>query len=186
MRINLVGKRAAPFPPISGHLACVPVPLIPHILGSLWLRSQKYWWATATDAKYGRKYLAETSAMLIQGCGDEIVQAVERLYRLTDSIHNGTQYAVSGMGTPEDPYVYNPPLPLVPVSEPGAEPSVKFSLEKSLRLLDNITNGTTYPDAPDARNIRQQLDDLIAAASGQGGLDDEMLAQLVQIVAALG
>lgn len=186
MKVNLVSKRSAPFPPIKGALVCVGIPMIPHILGALWLRSQKYWWDTETDAKYGRKYLAEISAMLIEGCGDEIVLAVNQLYRLTDSIHNGTVYTATGEGTPEEPYVYSPPIPVVPPTSTGLEPSVKFSLEKSMRLLDNLTNGTTYADAPDVRNFRQQLEDLIAAVGGQGQLDDEMLAQLINIVAALG
>lgn len=186
MRLNIVGKRAAPLPPVKGHLTCIGIELIPHILGAFWLRSQKYWWAEPEDQKLGRRYFAEMSAMLIEGCGDEIVAAVDRLYRLTDSIHNGVVYSVTGEGTVVSPYVYSPAMPLVPTTAPGAEPSVKFSLEKSLRLLDNLTNGTTYADAPDVRNFRQQLQDLITAVGGTGELDDEMLAQLINIVAALG
>ena len=119
------------------------------------------------------------------GCSSEIVAAVDRLYRLTDAIHNGTVYGVSGTGTVEDPYIYTPAMPLVPATAAGQEPSVKFSLEKSLRLIDNLVNGTTYADAPDSRNIRQQVEDLIAAVQAQGGLDDEMLDQLLAIAGLL-
>ena len=185
MKFTLVKPRPAPPPPWHCELVEIDIEAIPFILSALWLKSQKYNWETNDDQRIGRQMLAKQGAYLLMGCKDEIVGAINQLYRLTDSIHNGAVYGVTGAGTLEDPYIYTPPIPLVPTTQSGLEPSVKFSLEKALRLQDNLVNGTTYTDAPDDRNLRQQIEDLILAVQNQGQLDDDMLAELVQIVAAL-
>lgn len=185
MRLNIVTKREAPIAPYPTCQVCVGVSLIPYILGSLWLRSQKYWWNDEGDSqRLGRQLLAEQGAYMLGGCNN-VELAIDRLYRLTDSIHNGTVYTVSGEGTVEEPYVYSPDIPLVPAITTPLVPSIRATLEHSERLVDNLVNGTVYADASDPRNFRQQLEDLIAASEG-AGLDDEILEQLIAIVAALG
>lgn len=186
MRLKLTKPRDAPYgPPWECELVELDTAWIPFILSGLWQKEQRYNWTTDNDAKKARQMLAKQGASILMGCSDKIVDSINQLYRLTDSIHNGAVYTVTGAGTVEDPFIYSPPIPLVPQTQPGAEPGVKFSLEKALRLQDNLVNGTTYTDAPDARNVRQQLEDLILAVQGQGQLDDDMLAKLVQIAALL-
>lgn len=163
MSLNIVTKREAPEPIYNGSLVCVPIEALPFVLSANNLRAQKYWWATPEDMRTGRRLLYLVNTMLLKGCGDEIVTAINQVYRLLDGSINGVAYTFTGAGTDDDPYVYNPPIPVVPVISNAEEPGQRFYLAKAMRLLDNLVNGTTYIDAPDARNIRQQLEDIIAA-----------------------
>lgn len=182
----LIVRRDSPDPPPwECELIDIDIPSIPFVLFALGHKAQRYYWKTDEDATKARQMLAKQGANILMGCSDKIVGAINQLYRLTDSIHNGTVYSTTGEGTVDDPIVYSPAIPLVPQTLPGAEPGVKFSLEKALRLQDNLVNGTTYTDAPDDRNIRQQLEDIKLALEGQENLDPEILAELVQILAAL-
>lgn len=179
MSYNIVTKRLAPLPVYDGVLSCVPVQSLPFVLSALDLRAQKYWWLEAEDQKAGRRLMYLVSIMLLKGCGDEIVTAINQVYRLLDTSINGVTYTVSGDGTPDDPYVYNPPIGIVPTVGEADEPGQRFYLAKAMRLLDNFVNATTYADAPDTRNVRQQLEDIITAL----GTDD---VDLSTIEASLG
>lgn len=138
--------RDAPYgPPWECELVELDTAWIPFMLSGLWLKEQRYNWTTDNDAKSTANAGQARSGFM--GCADKIVDSVDRLYRLTDSVFNGTVYGVTGTGELADPYVYTPAMPLVPTTQPGAEPGVKFSLEKLLRLQDNLVNGTTYADA---------------------------------------
>lgn len=185
MRLNLYIERDAPPLPWPSELVELDTSSIPYLLGALFLKEQKFHWTDDEQARLGRSMLCKQGAQMLLGAADRIIESIDRLYRLTDSIHNGTVYAVDGEGTTLDPYVYYPSMPLVPATESGAEPSVKFSLEKVLRLQDNLVNGTTYTDAPDDRNLRQQLEDILTALDAEGSLDPEMLAKLGEIALAL-
>lgn len=185
MRFDYSVPQLAPLPPYDCELIEVDTQAIPFMLGGLYARAKRRHWITDEDATRGRQLLAKQGVHMLMGCKDEIVTAINQLYRLTDVVHNGTVYSYTGTGTTLDPYVYNPPIPVVPARTPGLEPSEKFSLEKLLRLQDNLVNGTTYTDAPDDRNLRQQLADILEAIQGQETLDPEILAELVQILAAL-
>lgn len=185
MRRRLAVARPVPPLPWFSELIELDTASIPYLLGSMWTREQRYHWITADDARDGRQMLAKQGAAMLLGAADRIIESVDRVYRLIDVVNNGAVYTYSGLGTLASPYVYSPGLPVVPSAAPGDEPSVKFSLEKLLRLQDNLTNGTTYGDAPDDRNFRQQLDDIKAALESGESLDPEILAELVQILAAL-
>lgn len=185
MSYTKIVPRDAPRPPYECELVEVDIPAIPFMLAALGHKAQKFYWASEDEATEGRQLLAKQAASLLMPCGKEIVESVDRLYRLTDVVNNGAIYSYSGAGTTLDPYIYSPPMPVVPLRLPGLEPSVKFSLEKVLRLHDNLVNGTTYTDAPDARNLRQQLEDILTALDSSDSLDPEMLAKLGEILIAL-
>lgn len=167
MRYNLVTKRLAPLPVYNGALSCVPIEALPFVLSALDLRAQKYWWIEAEDEKNGRRLMYLVSIMLLQGCGDEIVTAINQVYRLLDASINGTTYTYTGVGSAVDPYVYNPAIGIVPTVGEADEPGQRFYLAKAMRLLDNLVNSTPHPDAPDTRNIREQLDQIIAALEAE-------------------
>jgi hypothetical protein len=167
MSLNIVTKRLAPLPVYNGALSCVPVEALPFVLSALDLRAQKYWWLEPEDQKTGRRLMYLVSIMLLKGCGDEIVTAINQVYRLLDASINGVTYTFTGDGTPDNPYIYNPIIGIVPTVGEADEPGQRFYLAKAMRLLDNLVNATTYTDAPDARNIRQQLDDIIAALEAE-------------------
>jgi hypothetical protein len=183
-RYNLSKPRPAPEPPYRCELVEIDVEAVPYMLGALWQREQRYHWLTADDAKRGRQLLAKEGAQLLMGCTREITNRQDALYALLDRAINGTEYSVSGAGTDVEPYIWAPPLPTAP-GPVYALPGLLRQAEISGRQLDNLTNGTTYDEAPDSRNIRQQLEDLIAALGEQESLDPEILAELVQILAAL-
>lgn len=169
----------------SCYLVAINVSLLPLVAGALKHFEERRSWHTDEEYEQAYNAFAELEACMISCCVSELIASNDRIYRLLDSSLNGAVYTVSGTGTKVDPYVYNPVMPLVPQTLPGAEPSLKFSGEKMLRLLDNLVNGTTYADAPDIRNFRQQLDDIKLALDAEGSLDPEMLAKLGEIALAL-
>lgn len=173
----------APEPPYVCEVAFFPVATVPWALGALETRVLRYVWKTADDWRLGCQLIRELQVSLLMGCKNEITNRQDALYALLDRAINGTAYGVSGLGTDVEPYVWIPALPVAPLLQFDL-PGLLKQVQTSGRQLDNLTNGTVYDEAPDTRNIRQQLDDLIAATGGQG-LDDEQLAELVKIAALL-
>lgn len=186
MKYNLVHKNGVAPPPYECELVEYNPIASPYVLGALWLRSQKYWWLTADDQKYGRRLMAQIGSQVLMPCAQEVIDAIHNLYRLTSTIHYGTVYSYTGDGTPANPYVISPSIPVVPSPQEGEQPSVLFYLAKAERLLDNFVNGTTYPDAPDVRNVRQQLDDIKALLEAGQADEEELLPVLLDILAAIG
>jgi hypothetical protein len=99
---------------------------------------------------------------------------------MLDSSLNGVTYTsavVSGA------VVITPEIPIVPAA---ASRSIHSRLERLEYLLDNAYNGAVHlPDFANATGVRQQLADLIAAIQATGQLDDDILAELVQVAALL-
>ena len=183
-KLQMSVPRTAPPPPYHCDLVEVDIEAIPFLLGALWRKEWRAYWNTDDDARDGRQLLAKQGAQLLMPCAKDIVERQDRLYALLDRAINGTPYNVSGTGTDLDPYIWAPPLPVAPLAQYGL-PGLLRQAEISGRELDNLTNGTTYDEAPDSRNIRQLLDDLKTALEGQSNLDPEILGELVQILAAL-
>lgn len=185
MRLNIVKQRYAPIPPYDCVIVDIDIQSIPYLQHGLWLKYQKYFWAEDLGNRaVARSMLAKQGASLYMSCGKDIVDAVDRLYRQQEAIHHGTQYTYTGTGTTEDPYVISPAIPVVPEPLIGEENGGLFAQYKVMRLVDNIVNGTTYADAPDARNFRQQLED-IKQAIIDGYQDDGDLLEQLEIIAAL-
>lgn len=163
----------------------IPIALVPFVWGALEPLQYRDRWQEDEDYNQGYAAIAALGACMMAGCLDELIESNRQIYRLLDASMNGTIYTVSGDGTAISPYVYNPPIPLVPGNDEGIEPSLKFNTVKTMRLVDNLTNATTYADAPDNRNIRDMLQALIDKAAGTGEFDEEMLAKLIQIAGLL-
>lgn len=185
MRYSIVTKRYAPIPPYECELVDVDIAAIPYMLHALWLKQQKYFWESDLDNwRTARSLLARQGVSLLMPCAKDIVDAIDRLYRQQEVIHRGQVYTYEGEGTPEEPYIVSPPIPVVPIAAVGEEPGQSFFIAKVMRLVDNLTNGTVHDDAPDARNVRQQLDDIKAAIEAIDTDDTDLLEQL-QVIAAL-
>lgn len=182
-RLNRSAPRAAPPLPWRCELVEIDTDAVPFMLSALYLKEQRYNWLSEDDARDGRRMLAKQGAQLLMGCIKEITNRQDALYALADRAINGTAYGVSGQGTDADPYVWSPPLSVAPLLQFDL-PGLLKQAQTSGRQLDNLTNGTVYDEAPDNRNIRQQLDDLIVAAGGQQ-LDDEMYGKLIEIALLL-
>lgn len=189
MRYNLVYKAIAPTPPYSSDLVCLPVEAIPHVLGALWLKSQKYWWAPGDNAQLGRQLLAEEGANLLMPCGTQIVNAIDRLYTLHDATFNGIVRTVEGTGTDVDPFVYTPALVQSASPTTYAGPGIKqFSEVLSLSLAHLIT-GLSNDLYAEEVGLVPKLEEIRAQLEGMGS-DDEagwaaLLDALPLILAAL-
>lgn len=163
----------------------IPIALVPFVWGALEPLQYRDRWQEDEDYHRGYAAIAALGACMMAGCLDELIESNRQIYRLLDATMNGTVYSVSGSGTLESPFVFSPPIPQVPANNAGLEPSLMFNTVKTMRLVDNLTNATTYADAPDDRNVRDMLQELIDKAAGTGEFDEEMLAKLVQIAGLL-
>lgn len=186
MKLNLVRKRDAPQPPYTGVFVCITVQSVPYLISSIWLHSQKYWFTNDLQARIGRRKLYEDAAHMLTECGTEIVEAVDRVYRLIDSNQNGTIYSSSGDGTPESPIVISPSIPTVPITTVYDEPGQRAHIDEIRLALRNLLNGETSTTFTDPRNFRQQLDDIKTALQAMGAEDDQVEELLNLILLALG
>lgn len=187
MRKNIVGKRLASASPWECATTSLAKESIPILQGMIWLRSQKYWWEDAESAKNGRRMLNELGVSMLTNCNKEVVEAIDRVYRLQDSIHNGTVYSRSGEGTLENPYIFNPPMPSVPLTAVYDEPGLRWAIDDLREMLNNFTNGVATVNYPDVRNPRQQLADILAAIQAGEEVSTEEIENLLNlIVLALG
>lgn len=186
MRINIVNKEIAPGPPFDYELVDYIPAYTPFILYALWLKSQRYFWATPEDWAIARSALAEQGAYFLMPGTIDIVNAVDRVYTLLDERLIGNERSVTGTGTALDPFVYDPPLEQAAQFLDPTEGTVTFYLDHQLRGLQNISDGQTSIFFSEDRNIHDQLAAILEALTTEGGLDADMLAQLVQIVALLG
>jgi len=184
MTIKLVYKQEAPLPPYMGELVCVPTEAVPFVLGGNYIRSQKYWWLTSDDAIKGRQLLNLQGANMLVGCGDAIVDAINKQTRLFDATMNGRVYIRTGEGTLASPYVYEPDIPDPMTPEAYIEPGMHWKQDDTHKLLDNFANGAVSADYADDRNIRQQLDDIKALLEAEDS--EAALEVLEQILLALG
>jgi len=167
------------------YLIPINVALLPFVAGALKHFEERRSWHS--DEEYERAYnaFAELQACMTALCIRELIESNNRLYRLFDVTMNGAIYSYTGDGTALNPYVFNPPIPVVPYRVGPLEPSVRFTLDKLTKLHDNLVNGTTSDVAPDDRNFRQQLADILLALGSEDSLDPEILAKLGEILLAL-
>jgi hypothetical protein len=185
-RLNLVRRNDAPLPPYDCEMVQCDVAFVPFILGALWQRSQRYWWAQAEDQQLGRWAMNKQMLEVLMPCGQDIVRSVDRLYRLVDATFNNRFYGRTGSGTPDDPYIFDPEIPGVP--EVGATDDYAWRNNSyAVRaLIDNLVTGVPNDKSSDIRNFRQQLEDILAAI-GSGSFDPATIeALLAEVVLALG
>ena len=185
MTRNIVTRSTVQEPPYTTDLVCIPIAAVPLTLGALVLKSQKYWYASPDDWHRGRKLLAQFGKALLMPCGNDIVNAIDRVYGLLDAGLNGIGRSVSGTGTEADPYVYSPGLAQAHEPDAFVPPSLRSDANVTRALLDNLTNGTVSSVAPDNRNIRQQLQNIYDALVAMGEGDGPTAEQIAQIIALL-
>lgn len=184
-RLNLVRKATAPVPPYNCELTCFDVNMVPFYLGALWLRAQKYWWLTSDDQRIARSALNEEMVRLLMPCGQDIVDSIDRVYRLIDGSINGNNYI--WWNEPDLPADIRPALPVVP--------DVSNFTGDSMRASSLATKGAwrrmllgfgdfNYWDA--GPSIPAQLDEILAAIEAGGFDQTEILSKLTAIIAALG
>lgn len=186
MRLNLVSRRDAPIAPYTTIGVCIAPKLVPFIFQALWLKSQRYWWTDEGEWFTARRLIAEQASHMLQDCNRETVHLLQATYNLLDTSLRGTLRSVTGTGTEEDPYIYDPPIPQAVNPVEGAYPSTLYYAQRQVEVADNAWNGTAYaelPSAEGARAVLVEVRDILLNADLQ---DDDTLALLGQILAALG
>lgn len=185
MKYSIVGKNAAPLPPYQCELYCFPIESVPFLLEAIWLKSQKYWWATPQDAARGRKLLAEVGANLLMPCGTIIGEKLDNIYRLIDCTFNGVQYIASGTGTAIDPFVYTPAIPTVPNPNDYDYPGQRAMIENSLAYLRNLVDGSPVVGVTETDNFRQTLREIRDAILADTGGEVDYTPILLEIITLL-
>jgi hypothetical protein len=121
---------------------------------------------------------------MLMGCKDEILFEHRRLYRLMEGVYYGTSYTDTGTLDANGLPIITPALPNIPPEVPIA-PSMLTHSAAARNFLASIAIAESNDDASDTRNIRDQLDSIIAALEASDSLDPEMLAQLIEIATLL-
>jgi len=102
-----VREQVAPEEPYTFVLCEVPVQAIPYALGALENRANETTWIDKENWRIGRNLIRQIQVGLLMGEGTE---AINRLYRLLDSIYRGREYTLVS----ETPLVIEPAIPAVP------------------------------------------------------------------------
>lgn len=184
MKNPIAAVREMPPEPWLCDLVSVDAPIVPYVLTALLWRSQKFLWEGPEAARLARHALAVQGANLLMGCKAEILHEQRRLYRLMEGVYYGTTYTDSGLTDADGLPIVTPALPVVPPEVPIA-PSMLTHSAAARSFLASLAVAETNDDASDTRNLRDQLDSIIAALESGDSLDPEILAELVQIAAYL-
>lgn len=156
-----------PIDPYTAHSVCLPLELLPTILGALE--------HIAVADRYGKmavgvpylSYIRGVQYMVIQGCN----QGWQQIYMLLDSIYNGQQYVYSVVDGVE---VIAPPIPPVPVAPRTNQMDAN---ETIIGLIgDGILGEAVTSPYPVAESIRAILQDI---RDNSGGWTDEEKAQVI-------
>lgn len=102
-----VRDQIAPLPPYSYVLCEIPIQAIPYAIGALENRANETTWIDKDNWRIGEQLIRELQVSLLMPQGTE---AINRVYRLLDSIYRGRQYTVVS----EEGPVIEPEIPAVP------------------------------------------------------------------------
>jgi hypothetical protein len=120
--------------------------------------------------------------------GQDIVDATNRVYTLLGGTLLGRVYSYTGTGTRTDPYIYDPPLPPAVDATDYTDESLLWAIQQTAGntyLLKNAIPAGGFADNADLNARASELLAALNAQAGQGSLDPDMLAELVQIAALL-
>jgi hypothetical protein len=104
--------------------------MIPIIIRAMKKYKHRKSWVSEDDYKSGLQQINTLEVSLLTGV-QEIVTSLERIYRLVDSIHNGTAYSVVAPATATTPAEVAPAIP----DAPGAPAGITSGLRR--QLLDS-------------------------------------------------
>jgi hypothetical protein len=187
MTINIVYKATAPNTPFAEDICELQVSFVPQLEGAIWLKSQKYWWATPDDWKVGRKALYEQGIAYLMPSAALIVNAVNNLYSLMDARLGGIQRTNLGIDEATGLQLYDPDI----LPDPNPENFISPGIQHSARLTDaglqNLINGTLFGPYGQTEQAKQQLAAILTAiqeiAANSGQDYTEVLAQIAAFLA---
>lgn len=111
--------------------------LIPLIAGRLGIFFLQSYWKTSEDYELGYNAFAELLANMSGNTLNELIEAVNRLYRLHDTALNGVQYA-------ELAGEISPPIPSVPPASVTAANAMRAHIGRLWTLAENAHSGATF------------------------------------------
>lgn len=185
MTINIVYKAIAPNTPFVEDICELQVSFVPQLEGGIWLKSQKYWWATPDDWRVGRKALYEQGIAYLMPGVAEIANAVDRLYTLMAASIQGNTFADAGIDPDTGRQLYDPILPAAADPENFAAPGMQHGSRiiewGMLNLIQGDLNGP-YGDSDQVKALLRAIRDNAA-----GGTDlTEVLSDLAFLIELLG
>lgn len=173
-------NQTPPDPPDQCELGIFPVAVVPYALGALESRTYKYSWS---DDGYYRGVQLIRSLQLAILCGGlkEITDRQDALYRMLAGGIYGTLYTVEST----DPLVVTPEIGPTHDLVVDANDSLLGRIDDVQQVLKNSINGTITDNYTDPRGLKQILEDILANSGESNDLDEEEIAKLIQIIAAL-
>lgn len=149
--------------------------LVPIIISALERYKYKQFWATEGDYIIGVGQICIAQEALLTGT-QAITEAVDRVYRLIDTIHNGTPYTAPT----SEPADITPAIPLAPPSDVGELPGLRrqlldmqgmtpggwFGIGARPATLADIAEALRAGTGEDVERIDTVLETLQAASSG--------------------
>ena len=181
MTVNIVNKASAPVAPYSYEIIDLQTDTVPFSQFGFWLKSQKYFWASASDWTVGRSLLAERGARELMGTSQDLINSVDRLYNMLDASINGLERTVVGTGTELDPFVYTPTIPQVYALADAEETSLRWYGADQYDFNATIGIGQAAGRFPDNRNFRDLLQ-VIADNLDATGPEIDDLEELLQLI----
>lgn len=184
-KLNIVVKSTVPDPPYNCELVCVPVEAIPLVFIALRIQRAKYWYKTPEDWHNGISLLSQLESNLLMPCGQDIVNAVDRITTRFDAAMFGIGREATLIPDTENEYSYSPPL------TQGADPldyvsaSMVGYARDTKELTHNLVDGTPTALTAETRNIRDMLQQVINSIGENGFSDEEIVAKLVEVIALL-
>jgi hypothetical protein len=170
-----------PEPPDVCELAIFPVAVVPYALGALESRATAYTWSEDGYLR-GNQLIRSLQMAILCGGLKEITNRQDDLYRMLGTAIYGTVYNVVSV----DPdLVVEPPIEHTHSIDFDQENSIMGRMEDLRQLLQNGINGTETPLYDRANGVRDLLELIKTAVEAGGELDDDMLAQLVEIALAV-
>jgi hypothetical protein len=149
-------------------MLCIPVPLVPYFRRFFAQVQSPYIWKTTEDYRRAYPIFAEIEAQMAGTCASEMIESINRLYRLLDTSLNGTQYSAVGD-------VITPAIPAVPPASTDAVNALRAHVGRLWQLAENEVAGVVAPadagidGAPalaDDATARQLLRRLITGVDG--------------------
>ena len=161
------------------YLVPIDAALLPYVAGLLRYYEQRAAWASEQDYEQGYNAFAELEACMTKLCAEELIESNRQIYRLLDSIYNGTQYTLAD----DDPLTIYPVIPPVPNTDDPIMPGMRAVMGRVFRVLDNGINGTLYNDFQSSTAIRNQLATIIELLQAQENADNTEVIEQLQIIA---
>lgn len=148
-------------------LLCIPVPVVPYFRRFFAQMECPYVWKTHEDFLRAYPVFAEIEAqMATTSCVSNVVTAIDRVYRLLDSVYNGATYTEAGG-------LVEPAIPAAPADVALDELPAAALRRRIERLIAGVDgNGTPAPG-----------DNLLTALRGttEAGVDRNVVDKLIQV-----